>query len=80
MISLTRDKNDLLLTNPVEKLLYDLIATEGKPINIHTLFTKAEKEDHLAAHEFKYALTHLLSNQLLKFDFDGNLSITDNWK
>ncbi|MDO9545149.1 MAG: hypothetical protein Q7J07_00165 [Pelolinea sp.] len=80
MISLTRDKNDLLLTDPVEKLLYDLIAAEGSPINIHTLFTKAENKNILAAHEFKYALTHLLSNQLLKFDFDGNLSITGNWK
>lgn len=75
MTTMALDQDNSILTDPIEKLIYELIQSERNTINIQDLYSKAIVKNFLAGPEFKYALSHLLSNQLVTLDFDGNISI-----
>jgi len=64
----------------VDKLIYDLIDAEDKPIDIRILFDKASKENFLVSTEFSYALSNLLANNIVSLDYDRKLSIKNHIK
>jgi len=57
----------------VDKLIYDLILAECKPIYILDLYEKALEKNFMVRHEFPYAISNLLHQNLVSFEFNGNI-------
>lgn len=72
MVALTTDK---IKITDVEDLILKLIKKEDHPIEIDKLFNKAAKVNSLATYEFRYAVSHLLANQIINLDSEGRISI-----
>ena len=59
----------------IENLLLDILGNEDKPVDVHELFDLAEQKKPIFSHELKYALAHLLANQTINLDYEGQVTL-----